>query len=158
MTIRSVLLTSGGSVRTFIQCELQRLKERRRDASEPLESLEAVQTLGDCIDPERLSRRLPPDWRLNREIVQFSGESVCEVVRLTDCEGYRITLKPLELCAPTDQIEIYTRRSPAHSRQRRRTSDSLAEARTVAVRIAAKRDSRRPKVATRPTQAQLGRQ
>jgi len=135
------------SVRTFLLDELQRLKARLSGPTEPLESVETARTVGDCIDRDSISRRLPKNWRVEREIVQFPGESLTEVVRLTDRDGYQITLKPVELCVPTGRIEIYTRASPVTSRQRRRTVDSLSEARVFAAGIAASRHRKGPKSA-----------
>jgi len=126
------------SVRTFLQNEYQRLYALLSGPADSLDSVETARTVGDCLDCRRLSR-LPDGWRVTRDIVQFSGESLAEVVRLTDSEGYRITLKPVELCAPTERVDIYTRVSPAASRTHRQTADSLSEALEVATAIAARR-------------------
>ena len=76
-------------------------------------------------------------------MVQFGDESLAEVIRLTDSgDGYRITLKPVDVAGPTDRICVYTRRSPFESRQHRTTVDSLTEAVTVAEEIAANRPKR----------------
>jgi len=146
------------SVRTFLQHELQRLKSWLSGPTESLESVEPARTIGDCVDRDRLSRRLPAGWRVNCEIVQFPGESLTEVVRLVDREGYRITLKPVELCAPTEQIEIYTRTSPLTSRQHRRTVDSLSDALIYATGIATSRHGRYRKPAKGSTETPGSRQ
>ncbi|MFW6321637.1 MAG: hypothetical protein ACOC0Z_07275 [Halohasta sp.] len=104
---------------------------------EPLDDCEERRTIGDCVDTEWLAARLGDHWRVERDIVRFSGEGLAEAIRLTHRrDGYRITLKPVELRAPTEAVEIYTRLSPATVRRRRDTVDSLEEAIEVARRIA----------------------
>jgi len=140
------------SVRTFLQAERQRVQDWVGGSADSLESVETARTVGDCVDRERLGRRLPDGWCVDREIVQFPGESLSEVVRLTDREAYRITLKPVELCAPTEQVEIYTRSGPDNTRRQRRTADSLAEALIYATGMAARRHARRTQSASGSTE------
>lgn len=130
------------SIRTFVATELQRLKEWFGEAADSLDSVETVRTIGDCIESGDIESRLPAGWRVDREIVQFPGESLAEVVRLTGRDGSRISLKPIDMYAPTDRIELYTRASPGRSRQQRRRVDSLSEAVTVATEIAATQHTR----------------
>lgn len=122
-----------------------RRRWRRRLDSEPtaLDTIEETATISDCVDTELLTQQCPAQWCATVEIVQFRGEPLTEVVRLTDSESYRITLKPVELCTPTGQIELYTRTSPQHSRRHRRTVESLSVAVTAATEIAATRQAQR---------------
>jgi len=146
------------SVHTFLQRERQRLDAWLSGPAESLASVETARTIGNCVDRERLGRRLPDGWRVDCEIVQFPGESLAEVVRLTGPEAYRITLKPIELCAPTDRIEIYTRASPSTSRQHRRTVDSLSDSLIYAMGIATSRHGRDLTSANGSTETAGGRQ
>ena len=149
---------STRSVRTFFQHELKRLKDRFSDTSTSLESVETIETVGDCIDPSRLGRRLPAGWYVDRDIVQFPGESLTEVIRLTDAEGYQITLKPVDIHAPHDSIEIYTRTSPHNSRQRRQTVSSLSEAVMIAMGIAARRHTKPDRPNGQSTESEISSQ
>jgi hypothetical protein len=130
-------------VRTFLQAELQRLREWFTETPDSLDTVDATATVGDYIDTHSIPSRLPDGWHVEREMVQFGDESLAEVIRLTDSgDGYRITLKPVDVAGPTDRICVYTRRSPFESRQHRTTVDSLTEAVTVAEEIAANRPKR----------------
>lgn len=108
--------------------------------AEPEASLDEVDeesTIGDYIEIIERGSRLPDNWRVEPDIVQFSGETLAEVVRLTCGEdGFRITLKPVDMLAPTETVKLYTRLSPSTGRTRRATVDSLSAAVAVADRIA----------------------
>jgi len=130
------------SVSTLLRAELQRLRAWLTD-SPTLDDVEAIPTIGDQITQTNIGRRLPDGWCVERDIVQFEGESVAEVGRLTHSgDGYRITLKPVDLRAPTKKIKIYSRRSPFESRHHRTTVDSLSAAIEEAERLAATHDQR----------------
>ncbi|ATW87775.1 hypothetical protein halTADL_0980 [Halohasta litchfieldiae] len=139
------------SVRTFLQTELQRLREWLTETPDSLDAVDTIATVGDYIEPYSIPSRLPDGWHVECDMVQFGDESLAEVVRLTDSgDGYRITLKPVDVAAPTDRIELYTRRSPFDSRQHRTTVGSLTEAITAAAEIAATHQERgRESAATR---------
>lgn len=139
------------SVRIFLQAELQRLREWLTD--EPaLDDVDTIPTIGDRIKQTDIDSRLPDGWCIERDIVQFEGESLAEVVRLTDSgDGYQITLKPVAMEAPTETVEIYSRRSPFESRHHRTTVDSLSTAVAAAERIASNRESSETR--SRPRQA-----
>lgn len=115
----------------------------RRSTPTSLDSVTAAPTIGDVVDHEAVERRLPEGWRVGREIVQFRGEPLAEVLRLTDREGFRITLKPVAMLEPTGPVELYTLASPVDARQRRETADSLAAALDSAVEIAVARRTHR---------------
>jgi hypothetical protein len=141
----------------MIECQLRtrldelfcRLSDWYRDTPD-LDTVEELPTIGDHIDRIESDSRLPTGWRVNREIVQFRNESLAEVVRLTNSEdGYRITLKPVEMGAPTERIDIYTRISPSKSRRRYNRVDSLSAAVDVAAEIAATRQDTTGRTATR---------
>lgn len=111
-----------------------------RSTSPSLDSVETVPTICDVVDRHEVGRRLPEGWRIERDIVQFRGESLAEVLRLIDRrDGFRITLKPVEMLEPTGPVELYTLASPVDARQRRKTANSLAAALESAVAIAAAR-------------------
>lgn len=112
---------------------------------ESLDEIEKVPTIGDYIERRGIAARLPEGWCVDREMVRFRGESLAEVLRLTSRgDGYRITLKPVDLRTPTDAIEIYTRRSPFEARHHRATVESLSAALDAADRLAAAHDRRAP--------------
>ena len=132
----------GFSLTTFLRHEFRRLVERSTNPAS-LDETEAVQTIGDCIETYDLDSRFPDGWCVERDIVQFSGDSLAEVVALTHSgDGFRITLKPVEMEAPTERVEIYRRPSPFESRQRHTTADSLSAAVAAAERIATRREQR----------------
>lgn len=115
-----------------------------------LSEIDEASTVGDAVDASRLKSRLPGGWCVDREMVQFPGESLAEVVRLTSRgDGYRITLKPVDLRAPTEAIEVYTRASPFEARTHRETVDSLSVAVDEAERLAAAHERRRRQSAGR---------
>ena len=118
----------------------------RRSDPPSLDSVATAPTIGDVVDHEAVEGRLPEGWRVAREIVQFRGESLAEILRLTDREGFRITLKPVDMLEPTGPIELYTLASPFDARQCRETADSLAAALDSAVEIAAARRTDRSAV------------
>jgi len=118
----------------------------RRSTPPSLDSVSASPTIGDVVDHEAVERRLPEGWRVAREIVQFRGESLAEVLRFTDREGFRITLKPVDMLEPTGPVELYTLASPFDARQCRETADSLAAALDSAIEIAAARRTNRSAV------------
>ncbi len=129
-------------IRLQLRVWLQRVHEWYTP-TDSLDEIEEVSTIGDHIENTALGSRLPDGWCIDREIVQFRGETLAEVVRLTSRgDGYRITLKPAEMTAPTGRIEIYTRPSPFENRQHRRTVDSLSVAIEEAERFAATHDRR----------------
>lgn len=140
------------SVRTFVRMELQRVRKRIQKrfggSADSLDTVETVRTIGDCIETANIERRLPDGWKVDREIVQFPGEPLAEVIRLTGRDSYRITLKPVDIQAPTERIEIYTRLSPATDRQHHSTVDSLSQARTTAERLATTHTSTRTRSVT----------
>jgi len=111
-----------------------------RSTPQSLDSVEIAPTIGDVVDRHEIGRRLPEGWRVERDIVQFRGDSLAEVLRLIDRrDGFRITLKPVDILEPTAAVELYTLASPFDARQRRETADSLAEALDSAAEIAATR-------------------
>ena len=114
-----------------------RLRRDRTATATSLTETDEESTIGDAVDISRLRCRLPDRWCVDREMVQFSGESLAEVVRLTSRgDGYRITLKPVDLQAPTEATEVYTRASPFAARSHRETADSLSAAIDEAERLA----------------------
>lgn len=128
------------SLTTFLRHEFHRVVDWYSETPPSLADADEALTIGDCIGRTDIDSRLPDGWRVDRDIVQFSG--LAEVVHLTDSDdGYRITLKPVEMAAPTGAIEIYTRTAPSESRQRRDTVDSLSAALAVAERIATTRET-----------------
>jgi len=129
----------GLSVATFLRHEFQRLVAAYTEPT-PLEEIETAETVGDCFEACDFDRRLPESWCVERDIVQFAGESLAEVIHLTHSgDSYRITLKPVEMEAPTERVEIYRRPSPFESRQQQTTVDSLSAAVAVAEQIAVRR-------------------
>ncbi len=140
----------GPPIRLQLRTWLQRISEWYTQ-TDSLDEVEEVATIGDHIENTSLASQLPDGWCVDREIVQFRGESLAEVVRLTSRgDGYRITLKPAEMKTPRGRIEIYTRVSPFKSRQHRRTADSLSAAVGVAAEIAANRDTQHRHAAEGP--------
>ena len=126
----------GLGIRRRLRSVVERI---RRSGPPPLDSVAVAPTIGDAVDHGAVERRLPEGWCVAREIVQFRGESLAEVLRLTDREGFQITLKPTDMLEPTGPVELYTLASPFDARQRRETADSLAAALDSAVEIAAAR-------------------
>ena len=117
----------------------------RRLGSEPtvLDSVEETTTISDQVDIERLTQWLPDQWSPAVEIVRFRGKPLAETLRITNRrDGARITLRPVDLEAPTERVEIYTRRAPTAERTHRGTADSLAAGLTEATRLAAKHRQR----------------
>jgi|AntRauTorcE11898_2_1112593.scaffolds.fasta_scaffold00049_37 hypothetical protein len=140
----------GPPIRLQLRTWLQRISEWY-SPTESLDEVQEVATIGDQIEHTEIGSRLPDGWCIAHEIVQFRGESLAEVVRLTSRgDGYRITLKPAEMTDPTGQIKIYTRPSPYKSRQYRQTVDSLSAAVAVATEIAAGRDTQQRHSAEEP--------
>jgi len=126
----------GFPIRLQLRTWLQRISEWY-STTESLDEVEEVATIGDHIEHTGLGSRLPDGWCVDREIVQFRGQSLAEVLRLTSRgDGYRLTLKPAEMKTPKGRIEIYTRVSPHESRHHRRTVDSLSAAIEEAERLA----------------------
>lgn len=146
------------SLTTFLRHEFQRIVDWQTESPPSVDDVDEAVTIGDCIESYDIAGRLPEGWHVERDIVQFGDESPVEVIRLTDSgDGYRITLKPVKMEAPTETVEIYTRRSPFESRQHRTTVDSLSTAVTAAKRITTDReatsgtDSRPRQTAIAPT-------
>ena len=117
---------------------LRRRASRWLDGGPPsLDGIEEVPTVSDHVDTAELTQWLPAQWRAAVELVQFQGEPLAEVVRLTNQhDGTRITVKPVELEAPTESVDVYIRRSPRAARRHRETVDSLAAGLTEATRLA----------------------
>jgi len=129
-------------IRLRLRLWVQRLRQWH-SRPDSLDAVEEVPTVGDYIERRGIDARLPDGWCVDREMVRFDGESLAEVLRLTSRgDGYRITLKPVDLQAPTEAIEVYTRGSPFEARHHRETVDSLAAAIDEAERLAAAHDRR----------------
>ncbi|MEA1931275.1 MAG: hypothetical protein U9O06_06980 [Euryarchaeota archaeon] len=140
----------GFPIRLQVRTWLQRISEWY-SPPDSLDEVQEVTTIGDRIESQEIGSRLPDGWSVDREIVQFRGESLAEVLRLTNrSDGYRITLKPTDMTAPTGRIRIYTRPSPFKSREYRQTADSLSAAIGTATEIAASRDTRQRQSAEGP--------
>ena len=140
-------------IRIQVSVWLQRIREWQ-SRPDSLGEVDEVPTIGDCIERRKIDARLPEAWCVDREMVQFSGESLAEVVRLTSRgDGYRITLKPVDLRAPTEAVEVYTRRSPFEARDYRETVDSLSAAIDEAERLAAAHERRARQSAGRGSRA-----
>ena len=148
----------GLPIRLQLRTWLQRISEWY-SPTESLDEIEEVATIGDQIEHTEIDSRLPDGWCIDREMVQFSGESLAEVVRLTSRgDGYRITLKPVELEAPTGSIELYTRVSPFEARRHRQTVDSLSTALDAAERLAATHEQRTQQSASREPRQSASRE
>jgi hypothetical protein len=129
-------------IRIRFRLWVQRLRQWH-NRPDPLDSVDEIPTVGDYIERRGMDARLPDSWCVDREMVRFDGQSLAEVVRFTSRgDGYRITLKPVDLQAPTEAIELYTRSSPFEARHYRETVDSLSAAVEAAERLAAARDRR----------------
>lgn len=129
-------------IRLRLRLWVQRLRQWH-SRPDPLDAVDEIPTVGDYIERRGIDARLPDGWCVDREMVRFDGQSLAEVVRLTSRgDGYRITLKPVDLQAPTEAIEVYTRSSPFEARCHRETVDSLSAAIEAAERLAAAHDRR----------------
>lgn len=138
---------------------LQRLTDWFAEPEASLDDIDEEPTIGDHIKTTELDSRLPDNWRVEPDIVQFKDDSLTEVVRLTCGEdGYRITLKPVDMLAPTETVELYTRDSPSAARTQRTTVDSLSAAVTAAGRIATSRQSETKQPPTARSSSHRGRQ
>jgi len=112
---------------------------RRLFGSQPvdLDSVDELRTIGDCVDARELTRQLPADWQPTIEIVQFRGEPLAEVVRLTNQrDGTRLTLKPVDTGLPRGSLDIYRRPAPTAGRTHHGTEPSLSAGLTEAARLA----------------------
>jgi hypothetical protein len=132
----------GLPIRLQLRTWLQRVNEWY-SSPEPLDEVQEVATIGDHTESLETDSRLPDGWSVDREMVQFRGESLAEVVRLASRgDGFRITLKPVDLQAPTEAIEVYTCGSPFEARSHRATVEPLSTAIDEAERLAVAHERR----------------
>lgn len=102
--------------------------------SDRLTGVEAVETIADRVEIDRIDAELPDGWDVRPDLVQFGPEPLAETLlfRRSLAEP-QLTLKPTDPSEPEQNIEFYERPGPGTAKERTMTVDRLSEAIRVAV-------------------------
>ena len=102
--------------------------------SKRLAGIEAVETIADRVDIDRIDAELPEEWDVRSDLVQSGPEPLAETLLFRrSLADPQLTLRPADPSEPGKRIEFCERSGPKVTEERTMTVDRLTEAIRVAV-------------------------